>query len=250
MARLCLTIFLITISLSTLPNSRSQPSPASQPAVTWATRLDSSGSDTVTNLQFYFHDIVSGSNPTAVQVASAAGSGSGFGSITMADDALTETADPNSKLIGRAQGIYAQASQTGLALLMALSYSFTDGPYSGSSLSIMGRNAVMTQGRELPVLGGTGLFRMARGYAVLQTTSGNAQGDAVVFYNVTVFAPAGNDRNEVLPFTPVGGSGGGRSGTGGTRSTNTVNSSPAGRVEGSRWIGGAMIVAVACLFSV
>ncbi|CAI0445162.1 unnamed protein product [Linum tenue] len=239
MARLCLTIFLITISLSTLPNSRSQPSPASQPAVTWATRLDSSGSDTVTNLQFYFHDIVSGSNPTAVQVASAAGSGSGFGSITMADDALTETADPNSKLIGRAQGIYAQASQTGLALLMALSYSFT-----------VGRNAVMTQGRELPVLGGTGLFRMARGYAVLQTTSGNAQGDAVVFYNVTVFAPAGNDRNEVLPFTPVGGSGGGRSGTGGTRSTNTVNSSPAGRVEGSRWIGGAMIVAVACLFSV
>ncbi|CAN1771197.1 Dirigent protein 23 [Linum perenne] len=242
-----LVAVIATIALSITPSFLAQQPPTSSPAVSWATRLPSSGGDTVTNLQFYFHDILSGSNPTAVQVASAAGSGSGFGSITMADDPLTETADPKSKLVGRAQGIYASASQSDLALLMSMSYSFVDGPYSGSSLSMLGRNLVMTQGRELPVLGGTGLFRMARGYAVLQTTSANSAGDAVVFYNVTVFAPSSNAENEALPFTPVGGGGGGGRSRGG--GANAGGTSPATRVPASGWVGGAVIAAVACFLS-
>ncbi|CAN0845926.1 Dirigent protein 4 [Linum grandiflorum] len=59
---------------------------------------------------------------------------------------------------------------------MVMSYGFVDGAYSGSSISIMGRNP-------------TGVFRMARGYAVLNTVSSNAGGDAVVHYNVTVHSP-------------------------------------------------------------
>ncbi|CAN0845934.1 Dirigent protein 23 [Linum grandiflorum] len=240
---LFLIVVAITIAcLSSIPPlilAQQPPTPSPDTAVSWATRLSSSGSDTVTNLQFYFHDILSGNNPTAVQVASPASgsSGSGFGSITMADDPLTETSDPNSKLVGRAQGIYASASQSGLALLMSMSYGF-----------VLGRNEVMTQGRELPVLGGTGLFRMARGYAVLQTTSANSAGDAVVFYNVTVFAPASNAENEALPFTPVGGgAGGGRSRGGGGNGGG--DSSPAGRVPASGWVGGAVVAAVACFLS-
>ncbi|CAI0468842.1 unnamed protein product [Linum tenue] len=161
------------------------------------------GPDTVTNLQFYFHDIVSGRNPTAVQIIKPAServvqpaSGSSpttlFGAVVMADDPLTETADASSKVIGRAQGMYAAAGQSEISLLMAMSYGFTDGPYNGSSLSIMGKNPAMDPTRELPVLGGTGVFRMARGYAEMKTVSVNAGGDAVVHYNVTVYAPASN----------------------------------------------------------
>lgn len=75
----------------------------------WANQLEESGKDKVTNLQFYFHDTLSGKNPTAVKVAQAADTDKSptlFGSVFMVDDALTETADPKSKLVGRAQGLY------------------------------------------------------------------------------------------------------------------------------------------------
>ena len=44
-------------------------------------------------LHFYFSDIISGRNPTAVQVAEAAttnSSATGFGAVVMMDDPLTE----------------------------------------------------------------------------------------------------------------------------------------------------------------
>ncbi|CAN0845904.1 Dirigent protein 23 [Linum grandiflorum] len=169
---------------------------AQTPPLKWAQRLDSgTGPETVTNLQFYFHDILSGSNPTAkrvVQPIIGTTITTLFGAIVMADDPLTETSDPSSKLVGRAQGMYSSASQEDIALLMVMSYGFIDGPYNGSSISIMGKNPAMNPTRELPVLGGTGVFRMARGYAAMKTVSVNAGGDAVVFYNVTVYTPASN----------------------------------------------------------
>nr|ABE73781.1 dirigent-related protein [Tamarix androssowii] len=135
------------------------------------------------------HDIVSGKDATAVKVAQASGtdkSPTAFGSVTMADDKLTEGPEPSSKIIGRAQGLYASACQEELGLLMAMSYSFTDGIYNGSSLSILGRNTVMHPVRELPVVGGTGVFRMARGFALAKTNWFSMSGDAIVGYNVTV----------------------------------------------------------------
>ena len=105
----------------------------------------------------------------------------------MMDDPLTVGPDPKSKLVGRAQGLYGIACQDEMSLIMALSYSFIDGPYKGSTISIMGRNSVMHPVRELPVVGGTGLFRMARGYALAHTYSFDTKaGDAIVGYNVTI----------------------------------------------------------------
>ncbi|XP_054779178.1 dirigent protein 23-like [Prosopis cineraria] len=142
--------------------------------------------ETVTNLHFYFHDIVSGKNPTAVRVvqpAEAYKSTTLFGVVMMADDPLAETPDPNSKLVGRAQGLYTSACQQELGLLMSMSFSFTD----GSSVSILGKNSAMNPVREMPVVGGTGKFRLARGYALAQTHWFDpATGDAIVAYNVTV----------------------------------------------------------------
>ncbi|KAF9676133.1 hypothetical protein SADUNF_Sadunf09G0106500 [Salix dunnii] len=158
-------------------------------AESWARRLEAE-KETVTNLQFYFHDIVSGKNPTAIKVAQpSVGNRSPtlFGSIMMADDPLTEGPDPNSKPVGRAQGIYGSAGRNELALIMAMNFDFTDGIYNGSCISLLGKNPAMNPVREMPIVGGTGLFRFARGYAIAQTFWLDVTtGDAIVGYNVTV----------------------------------------------------------------
>ncbi|GMN48691.1 hypothetical protein TIFTF001_017858 [Ficus carica] len=144
----------------------------------------------VTNLQFFFHDTLSGKTPSAVRIAQAPDTDKSptlFGAVLMADDPLTETSDPNSKLVGRAQGLYGSAGQQDLGLLMAMNFGFTDGEYNGSSISILGRNAAFNAVREMPVVGGTGIFRLARGYALAHTHWFDPlTGDAIVGYNVTV----------------------------------------------------------------
>lgn len=158
-------------------------------AQTWAMTVDS-GRDRTTTLHFYFHDTPGGKSPSAIRVAQPAPtsrSRTGFGVLMMADDPLTVGPDPSSKLVGRAQGMYGSACQDEVGLLMAMSYSFIDGPYNGSSISIMGRNSAMQPVREMPVVGGTGLFRMARGYALAHTHYIEySTGNAVVRYNVTI----------------------------------------------------------------
>ncbi|KAI6696648.1 hypothetical protein NL676_016767, partial [Syzygium grande] len=138
----------------------------------------------LSHLHFYFHDIVSGPNPTAVRVAEAKmtnTSATGFGAVVMIDDPLTEGPEMSSKEVGRAQGIYALASQNDVGLLMVQNYVFTEGKYNGSTLSVLGRNAVLSSMRELTIVGGSGLFRFARGYAQAKTrTLDLMTGDACV----------------------------------------------------------------------
>lgn len=144
----------------------------------------------VTHLEFYFHDTLSGEAPSAVRVADAGEitnkSLTVFGAVLMADDPLTETPDPGSKLVGRAQGLYGSAGQHELALIMAMNFGFIEGEYNGSSISILGKNSAMSPVREMAVVGGTGVFRMARGYAIAHTHWFNLLGDAIVGYNVTI----------------------------------------------------------------
>lgn len=155
---------------------------------TWAKRVDS-GNQVVTTLQFYFHDKLSGSNPSAIKIAQPlqnTNSPNLFGNLLMIDDPLTVGPDPSSKLVGRARGLYGSAGQADMNLIMALSYVFTDGIYDGSSFSLLSINQVMHSPREMAIVGGTGLFRLARGYAIAQTYQADATGDAVVGYNVTI----------------------------------------------------------------
>ncbi|XP_073047065.1 dirigent protein 22-like [Primulina eburnea] len=143
----------------------------------------------LSHLHFYFHDIVSGPNPTAVRVAEAAVTNSsvtGFGAVVMFDDPLTLGPEMSSEIVGRAQGIYASADLHNFGFLMVLNYVFTEGKFNGSTLSILGRNAVLSGVREMPVVGGSGVFRFARGYAQAKTHVLNKTGDAVVEYNVYV----------------------------------------------------------------
>ncbi|XP_028777571.1 dirigent protein 22-like [Neltuma alba] len=145
----------------------------------------------LSHLHFYFHDIVSGRNPSAVKVAEAAMTNTsltGFGLVVMADDPLTAGPEPGSKLLGKAQGIYASAAQDEVGLLMVMNFAFVEGKYNGSNLSLLGRNKVFNKIREMPIVGGSGLFRFARGYAQAKTHTFDLKtGDAVVEYNVYVF---------------------------------------------------------------
>ncbi|XP_021775746.1 dirigent protein 22-like [Chenopodium quinoa] len=163
---------------------------------TWAeTKSYGRGYERKTVLQFYFHDIrtaVSVEPTTASLIAQPIqGSNnftSGFGNLYMVDDPLTLTPDRNSKLVGRAQGFYGSASQQVVNFVTGLTYGFVDGIYNGSSLVIFGSNPIANPVRELPVVGGTGVFRMARGYAIARTYfHNNTLHNAIVGYNVTVF---------------------------------------------------------------
>ncbi|WMV51596.1 hypothetical protein MTR67_044981 [Solanum verrucosum] len=142
----------------------------------------------VTKFRFYFHDIVSGKNPTTVQIAQSnmtAKSPTAFGFVSMIDDPLTVEPEPNSTIVGRAQGIYGSADQNEVALLMTLNFVFTTGKYNGSTLSVLGRNPLFHQYREMPIVGGSGVFRLAQGIAAAKTYSLNTtNGDAIVEYNV------------------------------------------------------------------
>jgi hypothetical protein len=142
----------------------------------------------MTRLRFYFHDIPSGKNPTNMRIAGPEKTtADSFGSTFMVDSPLTEEPEPNSKLVGRAQGVYAFASQHDAGLLMVLNFAFLEGTYNGSALSILGRSPVLDNVREMPIIGGSGLFRFARGYSLSKTISSSQKSrNVVVEYNVTV----------------------------------------------------------------
>ncbi|KAJ3697445.1 hypothetical protein LUZ61_001150 [Rhynchospora tenuis] len=119
-----------------------------------------------THLHFYFHEILSGSNATVMIVVNASNSDSStYGAISVVDDMLREGQDDNSTLIGRAQGLAAVVGKEDNSILAMTNFVFTDGEYNGSSLAIYGR---VVQGTtiERPVIGGTGMFRIATGYSL------------------------------------------------------------------------------------
>ncbi|KAK2632019.1 dirigent protein 23 [Eucalyptus grandis] len=153
----------------------------------WFNRLSHAEHKT-THLHFYFHDTLSGKNPTAVRIAEATmteKSPTLFGVVNMIDDPLTEGPEPESPLIGRAQGFYGSVGLESLALHMNVNLVFTTPEYNGSTLSILGRNPALETYREMPIVGGTGVFRLASGVATAKTYFFNlTTGDAVVEYKV------------------------------------------------------------------
>ncbi|KAL9233024.1 hypothetical protein vseg_008067 [Gypsophila vaccaria] len=158
--------------------------------LTIATAASPPANTNLTHIQFYFHDYVTGPNPTALRIAQAqttAQSTSTFGALVMIDDPLTSGPENSSKVIGHAQGMYGFADQSQLALLMTMNLVFSDGDFNGSTLSVMGRNSVMDSVREMAVVGGSGLFRFATGYAQAKTvTFMDTNGATIVEYNVYV----------------------------------------------------------------
>ncbi|CAN6349112.1 unnamed protein product [Urochloa humidicola] len=159
-------------------------------AAPWAATA-TSGGEKSTHIKLYWHDVVSGPSPTAVPVARAAvtnTSKTAFGAVVVIDDPLTQGPDlKSSKPLGRAQGTYIGAGKDELSLMMNMNFVFQAGKYNGSTVAIMGRNAAFNAVREMAIVGGTGVFRMARGYAQARThTLDLKTGDATVEYNLYI----------------------------------------------------------------
>ncbi|XP_073146783.1 dirigent protein 21-like [Henckelia pumila] len=145
--------------------------------------------ENVTRLQFYVRDVFSTPTPTNVQVAranSTPGSPTSFGLVAVIDDPVTIGPEPQSKIIGRAQGIIALSSLEDTSLHMTLTIVFTDGEYSSSTISFVGHNAYLTKLRQISIVGGTGAFALARGVTFINTVSSNSAGDAVFRYDSVV----------------------------------------------------------------
>ncbi|KAL8556358.1 hypothetical protein ACS0TY_003969 [Phlomoides rotata] len=148
-----------------------------------------------THLRFFVHDILSGTKPSAVQIAGnkpTPNNPTPFGSLFAIDDLLTEGPQITSKVIGTAQGLYVSSSQgKDLTLILYVDLGFTTGMFNGSSLSVFSRNPVSEGGRrELAVVGGRGKFRYAQGAVFVTTNYLNVtNGDAVLEYNVEVIHP-------------------------------------------------------------
>ncbi|KAL4187910.1 hypothetical protein AMTRI_Chr09g41460 [Amborella trichopoda] len=135
------------------------------------------GKEKVSYLHFYFHDIASGTkNAMALIVAMAdttITSPTFFGMLNVVDDPLTQGPAITSKVIGRMPGIYALASQPEFSLFMGLNFLFTTGKFNGSTLTMIGRNPTMENVREMSIVGGSGAFRLARGFLLAKTYSAN-----------------------------------------------------------------------------
>ncbi|KAK6135582.1 hypothetical protein DH2020_030690 [Rehmannia glutinosa] len=139
----------------------------------WFENLDQS-KEIKTKLHFYYQDVLTGEKRTIWQVAESditSISPTSFGLIYMVDNLLTDGPDPDSKVVGRAQGTVGFADLNNTALEMGLNFLFTKGKYKGSTISVLGRNPVTEKCRELPIVGGTGVFRMARGVVITSTYS-------------------------------------------------------------------------------
>ncbi|KAL3613969.1 hypothetical protein CASFOL_042043 [Castilleja foliolosa] len=172
--------FILIISsllLIFIPNSHARklllPHHA-QKKSTWFQNVGRLGNEKVVKLHFYVQDVLGGDSPTVYEVARASitsDSPSSFGQVRVLDDLLTTKPDKNSTRIGRIQGLITSADLETTALAMNLNFVFTSGEYDGSTISILGRNQIMNPERELAVVGGTGTFRFARGYAITRLYS-------------------------------------------------------------------------------
>lgn len=143
----------------------------------------------MTHLHFYLHEISTGDKPTVGKVAGPTETDPStlFGTVWMEDSPMREGPNKASALVGRAQGLTGADNQAEFGQIMAMDFGFTQGRYNGSSLSIFGRNRASDPIREVPVVSGTGWFRMARGFAMVRTYLFNPDsGLAIVEYNVTV----------------------------------------------------------------
>lgn len=149
--------------------------------------LKGNRTERITQLLFYMHDVTLGPNATAIPVAAPLGNSTvpGFGTVFVIDDALTEGPSPNSRLIGRAQGMYIADSLKDYSLMLLFTVVLKSGEHNGSTISIQGADRIDLPLREVSVVGGTGRFRFARGYAGIMTHSLDAT-TAVLKLNVTV----------------------------------------------------------------
>ncbi|KAL6643052.1 hypothetical protein ACP70R_021233 [Stipagrostis hirtigluma subsp. patula] len=123
----------------------------------------------LTHIHLYLHETFTGANATvAFPVASPLGANSSFGTMGAIDNELRVGPDRASELVGRFQGLIVGTSTLpgSSGYLTSITFVFTAGEHRGSTLSVQGAIPDLGGAFERAVVGGTGKFRMARGYSV------------------------------------------------------------------------------------
>ncbi|KAL6848170.1 hypothetical protein ACP4OV_022298 [Aristida adscensionis] len=87
-----------------------------------------------------------------------------FGTMTVVDDELTEAPELGSPAVGRAQGFYIASSEEGVSQTVAVTAMFKEGGFA-DTLSFFGVHRTADSESHLAVVGGTGKFAGAKGFA-------------------------------------------------------------------------------------
>ncbi|XP_078152972.1 dirigent protein 1-like [Carex rostrata] len=157
-ATLCYLLFIATVISASTPTSPTEK---------------------LTHLHFYFHEVDSGPNSTVVTSATLHHNTT-FGDINLFDNTLRVGPQPDSTLIGGAQGMGVHAALDGSQGLTAINFFFTAGEYNGSSLATLG--VIKKSGpSDRNIIGGTGKFRFARGYMLSKLVNSTATTIVVEF---------------------------------------------------------------------
>ncbi|XP_051146237.1 dirigent protein 22-like [Andrographis paniculata] len=175
MAKLHIALFFIPFFLSSIFSiSMAQWVKPVDPFMQIPVRPNPRPAEKSAAIRVYVQDALGGPNATVWEVATAEITGNSstqFGQIRVLDDKLTSSPKRNSTEVGRIQGLITSSGFGEYALTMNLNVWFTAGEYNGSTLCIVGRNPIGQRDRELPIVGGTKLFRMAQGYSISNTYS-------------------------------------------------------------------------------
>lgn len=126
------------------------------------------GNKKITKFHFYVHNLEGGPTTTVYVVANASitsASRSSFGRLEVFDDRVT-------------------------AIALNTNFYITAGEFNRSTFGMTGRLPSLEPVREMPVVGGTGAFRLARGYAVSTVYSfDSAMANSVFEYTIYVITP-------------------------------------------------------------
>lgn len=115
-----------------------------------------------------------------------------FGSVTVIDDQLTEGHELDSAVLGRAQGFYLASSLDGTSKTIVLTVLVHDGEHHDGfedTISLFGIHRTASPESEIAVIGGTGKYENARGYAALETLLKEDQhttdgADTILHFNI------------------------------------------------------------------
>ncbi|OMP02687.1 Plant disease resistance response protein [Corchorus olitorius] len=110
-----------------------------------------------------------------------------FGTMTVIDDELTEGHELGSGFLGKAQGFYVASSIDGTSQTMAFTAMFESGHYA-DTLSFFGVHRTGVSESHLAVMGGTGKYVNAKGFAIVKTLpAGTNQQETDGFQTVLEF---------------------------------------------------------------
>ncbi|KAL3837838.1 hypothetical protein ACJIZ3_022429 [Penstemon smallii] len=149
--------------------------------------------ETLTEFHFFIQDQISGPNQTVFNVAEASVTPNSpyfFGRTQVVDHLMTAGPEFDSPQVGRIQGIHALDDLHETALTVNWNILFTEGPYEGSTLTLLGRLVAYATDGELSIVSGTGKFMLARGVALKKTYSTDAvTKNMVMEYRLYVSTP-------------------------------------------------------------